>query len=69
MWGLAVIHLRRAIGREASIPAYHIALAAAYMNIKRYDLADKVLGNAEKIGSTMEVLRLRRKLNSLLKRS
>jgi hypothetical protein len=69
MWGLAVIHLRRAIGREPNIATYHLALAVAYMNIKRFQLADQALSKAEQLGSTLEVLRLRRRLNTLLKNS
>ncbi len=65
MWGLAVIHFRRAISREGNIPAYHLALASAYMNINRYELADKTLSKAEQLGNTVEVLRLRKRLKAL----
>ncbi len=68
MWGLAVIHLRRAIAREARNPSYHAALAVAYMNIKRYDLAEKALGDAEKLApKTIEFRRLREQLDTLVK--
>jgi Flp pilus assembly protein TadD len=68
MWGLAIIHLRRAVSRKADVPAYHLALATAYMNIERYDLADESLANAENlVGHEGEVLRLRKQLGSLIK--
>jgi tetratricopeptide (TPR) repeat protein len=46
MWGRAVIHLRRAAAKEEK-PLYYIALVVAYMNIKRYDLAQEALTKAE----------------------
>ncbi|MBN1993146.1 MAG: hypothetical protein JW953_10615 [Anaerolineae bacterium] len=49
MWGRAVIHLRRAIAAEPGHPLYHLALIVAYMNIKRYDLAQKALTRAEEL--------------------
>jgi tetratricopeptide (TPR) repeat protein len=49
MWGLAVIHLRRAVSKEPNKFLYNIALAVAYMNIKRYDLARDTLDHAEKL--------------------
>ena len=65
MWGLAIIHFRWAISREGNIPAYHLALASAYININRYELADKTLSRTEQLGNTVEVLRLRKRLKAL----
>jgi tetratricopeptide (TPR) repeat protein len=63
MWGLAVIHLRRAVSREPNKFLYNIALAVAYMNIKRYDLAQKTLDHADKLEPNSEkVARLRAEL-------
>jgi len=63
MWGLAVIHLRRAVSREPNMFLYNIALAVAYMNIKRYDLAQKTLDQADKLEPNSEkVARLRAEL-------
>ncbi len=39
MWGLAVIHLRRAVAEKPNVLAYQMALTTAYANIKRFDLA------------------------------
>jgi hypothetical protein len=49
MWGLAAIHLRRAVAADFNNPSYQLALAVAYMNIKREDLAEKALAQAEKL--------------------
>jgi hypothetical protein len=65
MWGMAALHLRRAVSRDDKNPAYLLALTVAYMNIKRYDLAEKALDDAEKVASSGEVWRMRQKLNSL----
>jgi Flp pilus assembly protein TadD len=66
MWGLSIIHLRRAIAQHQRNSSYHAALAVAYMNIKRYDLADKTLSQAEKLGpNTTQIWRLRKQLDSL----
>jgi tetratricopeptide (TPR) repeat protein len=62
MWGLAVIHLRRAVVKEANL-TYFIALAIAYMNIRRYELAQETLAKAEKIApNSLEVWRLKKRL-------
>jgi hypothetical protein len=50
MWGLAALHLRRAIIGNMTNPGYHLALAVVYGNLKRYDLAEKTLQEAEKYG-------------------
>jgi tetratricopeptide (TPR) repeat protein len=63
MWGLAVIHLRRAVSREPDKFLYHIALAVAYMNIKRYELARETLDRADTLEPGSEkVTRLRAEL-------
>lgn len=51
MWGLAAVHLRRAAGRIPEMIDTHLALAAAYMNLKRYDLAARALGNARRVNA------------------
>ena len=66
MWGLAVIHLRRAVVKETNL-TYFIALAIAYMNLKRYELAQETLAKAEKIDPhSLEVWRLKKRLESRL---
>jgi tetratricopeptide (TPR) repeat protein len=63
MWGLAVIHLRRAVSKEPNKFLYNIALAVAYMNTKRYDLARDTLDCAEKLEPASDkVSRLRAEL-------
>jgi tetratricopeptide (TPR) repeat protein len=63
MWGLAVIHLRRAVTGEPNKLIYNIALIVAYMNIKRYDLAKEVLTRAEKLApNSPEVQKLKTEL-------
>jgi tetratricopeptide (TPR) repeat protein len=65
MWGLAVIHLRRAAVGNPKSPAYQIALAIAYMNIKRYDLATKTLDQAEKLDPhALEIWQIRKQLET-----
>ncbi|MCB9078272.1 MAG: hypothetical protein H6631_11805 [Anaerolineaceae bacterium] len=49
MWGLAAIHLRRAVAANPRSPTYHLALAMAYLNIKRYDLAGESLQQFERL--------------------
>jgi tetratricopeptide (TPR) repeat protein len=66
MWGLAVIHLRRAVVRKSRNSSYQMALAVAYTNIKRYDLAEKTLNEAEASGAdALEIQRLRKRLDAL----
>ena len=49
MWAMAAIHLRRATGHMPHQIAPYLALAAAYLNLKRYDLADDALEEAKRI--------------------
>ena len=49
MWGLAAIHLRRAVATNPRSPAYHLALTMAYLNINRYDLAGESLRQFERL--------------------
>ncbi len=46
MWAMAAIHLRRAAARMPYDIACPLQLAAVYMNLKRYDLAEKALAQA-----------------------
>ena len=69
MWGMAVLRLRRAVSRDDKNPAFLLALTAAYMNIQRYDLAEKTLDKAETAVGFGEVWRLRQKLNALHRHS
>ncbi len=63
MWGLAVIHLRRAVSREPNHFLYNIALVVAYMNIKRYDLAKSTLDHAETLqANAPQIARLKAEL-------
>lgn len=49
MWATAVIHLRRAAGWLPEWIDCHLELAAAYIGLKRYDLAVKALAEARRI--------------------
>ncbi|MCB0166049.1 MAG: hypothetical protein KDI79_17580 [Anaerolineae bacterium] len=49
MWGLAAIHLRRAVAANPRSPAYYLALTMAYANINRYDLAGESLRQFERL--------------------
>jgi tetratricopeptide (TPR) repeat protein len=49
MWALAAIHLRRATGLMPHQVEAHLALAVAYLNLKRYELAASVLAEARRI--------------------
>jgi len=51
MWGLAAVHLRRAAGRMPEMIDTHLALAAAYMNLKRYDRAARSLEDARRVNA------------------
>lgn len=65
LWGLAVIHYRRAVARQERNAVYHLALAIAYQNISRPDLAKKSLDAAEKIDpDSPEIWQVRQKLNT-----
>jgi tetratricopeptide (TPR) repeat protein len=50
MWATAVIHLRRAVSWLPDWLDCHLELAAAYIGIKRYDLAAQALAEAKRIG-------------------
>ncbi len=49
MWAMAVIHLRRAVAWLPDWIDCHLELAAAYIGLKRYDLAAKALAEARRI--------------------
>ncbi|RME97834.1 MAG: hypothetical protein D6768_18765, partial [Chloroflexi bacterium] len=65
MWGLAIIHYRRAIGREPRRAVYHLALAIALAKVGRYELAQKSLERAEQLDpDAPEIWRLRKKIRA-----
>jgi hypothetical protein len=49
MWALAAIHLQRAVQMMPRELDYHLLLAGVYINLKRYQLADKILAQARQI--------------------
>jgi tetratricopeptide (TPR) repeat protein len=49
MWAMAAIHLRRAVGLMPHRIEAHLALAVAYLNLKRYELAASALAEARRI--------------------
>jgi tetratricopeptide (TPR) repeat protein len=49
MWAMAAIHLRRATGLMPQRIDTHLALSAAYLNLKRHDLAASALEAARNI--------------------
>jgi tetratricopeptide (TPR) repeat protein len=49
MWALAVVHLQAALGLMPDRLDCHLALAVAYIHLKRYDLADGALAEAKRI--------------------
>lgn len=49
MWAMAAIHLRRATGRMPHQIEPYLALAATYLNLKRYSLATDALEEARRI--------------------
>jgi tetratricopeptide (TPR) repeat protein len=49
MWAMAAIHLRRAVSWLPEEIDGHLELAAAYIGLKRYDLAAKALAEARRI--------------------
>ena len=57
MFGLAVIHLRRAAGRMPEMIDTHLALAAAYLNLRRFDSATRALGDAKRVNPDHPALR------------
>ncbi len=49
MWALAMLHLRRATALAAQDPDVHIALAVAYLRLRKYERAERSLENALQI--------------------
>lgn len=49
MWGLAALHLRRAAMFEPDEIDVHLALAVAYVNLKRYEQAEAALSEARRV--------------------
>jgi tetratricopeptide (TPR) repeat protein len=49
MWAMAAIHLRRAAARMSHDIAPLLMLTAVYLNLKRYDLAEKTLAQARSL--------------------
>jgi tetratricopeptide (TPR) repeat protein len=49
MWTLAALHFRRAVAGAPNLVAYHLALTAAYVGLKRYDRAESVLREARRL--------------------
>jgi len=49
LWAMAAIHLRSAASRMPDEMDCHLALAVTYINLKRYDLAEKALAEARRI--------------------
>ncbi len=59
MWALAALHLQRAVQMMPGELDYHLLLAGVYINLKRYDMADKILTQAKRISpSDTQVVRL-----------
>ena len=70
MWGLAIIHLRRAVSLKQGNGANHAGLITAYMKIKRYDLAEKALKDTERLSLlSSELDDLRQQLAGVLGRN
>ncbi len=49
MWAMAVLHYQRAVANAPSMVAYHTELAGAYVKLKRYERAQSVLREAQRI--------------------
>ncbi len=49
MWALAAVHFRRATAGAPTILTYHLALASAYVGLKRYDRAESALREAQRL--------------------
>jgi len=49
MWAAAVVHFRRATAGAPSNVAYHLALVTAYAKLKRYERAQSVLRDAQRL--------------------
>lgn len=61
LWGLAALHLRRAVVARPQNAQYRLALAMAYLNVKRYKLADEMVAEAERLApGNPKVAELRR---------
>ncbi len=68
MWGAAVIHLRRAVVRNPTDLSYRLALIVAYLNLPRYDLAQKELDQAKTLAPhSADIYRLEEKLAAMKK--
>jgi len=69
MWGLAALHLRRAVGLLSKRVDARLALAATYIRLGQYDRADQVLAEARRISpGHPRVSELRELLNELCAR-
>ncbi len=62
LWGLAVIHLRRAVSQSDKNPVYLLALIQAYLRVKRFDLAEQTLQQAESQVDPVKLADLHRQL-------
>ncbi len=51
MWALAAVHLQRAVQMMPTELDHHLFLAGVYINLKRRDLANKILDQARRISS------------------
>ncbi len=49
LWGLAALHLRRAVVARPQKAQYCLALAVAYLNVKRYALAEEMAAKTERL--------------------
>jgi len=63
LWGLAVIHLRRAVSQYDKNAAYGLALAQAYLRVKRPDLAEQTMKQIEGRADPAKLANLRRQLS------
>jgi Flp pilus assembly protein TadD len=66
MWGAALIHLRRAVVRNPTDLTYRLALAVAYINLARYELAQQEIDEIKALAPhSDEVRRLESRLSTL----
>ena len=64
MWGLAVIHLRQATFMASKNVTYHAFLAMAYMRVKHYGLAERIIAKINTFApNTPEVWQLQKELD------
>ena len=49
MWGLAVLHIRAALGLMPNRLDCHLALVVAYIRLKRHDMAEHALAQAKRL--------------------